>query len=264
VTPRPAQGNPEDESYGAVTARFYDAAYAALGNVGPDADFYRRLARESGGPVLELGCGTGRVLLPIAAEGLDCVGLDASAAMLDALRAKPGAAALELVCARMQDFDLRPRRFALVFSAFRAFQHLCRVEEQLCCLARVREHLAPGGVFAFDVFNPRLDRLAQPEEPEAEDVRFALGSLEVVRHVSARRDAARQVLHVAMRYECRDGGRLVGEERAVFDMRWFHRFELEHLLQRAGFARVEILGDFDGSPVAADSPALVALARSEP
>ena len=97
-------------------------------------EFYRRLARESGGPVLELGCGTGRVLLPIAADGIACTGLDPSEAMLEELRRKRPPRNLRLVSGRMQDFDLAPERFALVFSAFRAFQHLLSVEDQLACL----------------------------------------------------------------------------------------------------------------------------------
>ena len=61
-----------EDSYGTATARFYDAAYATLERLGPDVDFYRDLARESGGPVLELGCGTGRALLPIVRDGISC------------------------------------------------------------------------------------------------------------------------------------------------------------------------------------------------
>lgn len=156
------------------TARFYDAAHAAMPSLGPDAQFYEKLAAESGGPVLEVGCGTGRVLLPIATRGIECAGVDASPAMLDEFRRKPGAGTIALSCARMQSFDLGDRRFRLIYSAFRAFQHLEAVDDQLACLARVRAHLAPGGVFAFDVFNPRLERIALDDEPEAQDLVFTL------------------------------------------------------------------------------------------
>ena len=71
-----------DPSYES-TARLYDAAYAAMPSLGPDAQFYEKLAAEIGGPVLEVGCGTGRVLLPIATHGIECAGIDASPAMLD-------------------------------------------------------------------------------------------------------------------------------------------------------------------------------------
>jgi SAM-dependent methyltransferase len=252
--------DPED-SYGRVTARFYDAAYAALPGFGADVAFYRGLARARGGPVLELGCGTGRVLLEIAADGIPCTGLDASPAMLEALRKRAAGLGVRTVCARMQDFDLGSERFALVFSAFRAFQHLYGVEDQLACLARVRGHLAPGGTFAFDVFNPRLERIAQDGEDEAEDLRFEQDGEQVVRYARTRFDRAEQILSVEMRYERLREGRVVGDDRASFRMRWFHRFELEHLLHRAGFAEVAIHGDFDGSPLGRDSPAYVVVAR---
>src|SRR5262245_44888419 len=111
-----------DASY-EQTARFYDAAYASLPSLGPDAAFYEQLAVASGGPVLELGCGTGRTLLPIARRQLDCAGIDASPAMLARFRAKSGAEKIALTQARMESFDLG-RRFKFIFSAFRAFQHL--------------------------------------------------------------------------------------------------------------------------------------------
>lgn len=249
-----------DEAYDAVTARYYDAAYAALPGVGDDVDFYRALAREADGAVLEIGCGTGRVLRQVAADGRRVTGLDASQAMLDALRPRLPADAT-LVRADMTDFDLGDARFALVFSAFRPFQHLVTVEDQLRCLACVRAHLAPGGRFAFDVFKPRLDMLLVEDQEEAEDVRFELGGEQVVRYARVRRDNDAQTLRVAFRYERRAGGRVVGNDHAAFTMRWFHRFELEHLMFRAGFADVQIHGDFDRSPVGAESPAYVVLAR---
>ncbi len=249
------------DGYGRVTARYYDAAYGAMSSLGADKGFYLELAREAAGPVLELGCGTGRALLPIAAEGMPCTGLDASPAMLAALTAKSPPANLRLVQASMQDFDLQGDRFALIFSAFRAFQHLYTVRDQLACLACVRRHLAPGGCFAFDVFNPRLARIALPEEPEEEDLRFELDGDLVVRFASVRRQPDLQLQRVHMRYERRHGGEVVSNEQVSFDMRHFYRYELEHLLRRAGFEDLTLYGDFDRSPLGVDSPALIHLAR---
>ncbi len=248
------------DSYGAVTARYFDAAYAS-GGLGADAEFYLELAREAAGPVLELGCGTGRALLPISALGIPCTGVDTSPAMLAALRAKDPPETLRLVCAPMQSFDLGDERFALIFSAFRAFQHMYAIEDQLACLAGVRRHLAPGGCFAFDVFNPRLARTAQVEEPEAEDLRFEHDGDLVVRYVSVRRELDRQLLHVHMRYERRRDATPASNDEVDFDMRYFFRYELEHLLARGGFQDVVLYGDFDRSPFGPDSPALILVAR---
>lgn len=247
-----------DERYGPVTARYYDAAYASLRSLGPDAEFYRALAAETGGPVLELGCGTGRVLGRIAADGHACTGLDASREMLAVLeRRLPG---IRAVHGDMCDFSLG-ERFRLVFSAFRALQHLVRVEDQLRCLAAVRAHLAPGGLFAFDVFAPRLDRIARVEEPEAEDLRFEQDGCEVVRYARVARSPETQTMRVAFRYERRSGAGPAADEHAAFTLRWFFRYELEHLLARAGFSEVQIFGDFDRRPVGRDTPAFVVVAR---
>jgi SAM-dependent methyltransferase len=201
------------------------------------------------------------VLLPIAADGVPCTGLDASPAMLEALRAKRVPHGVQLVCAPMQRFDLGGARFALIYSAFRAFQHLYTVEDQLGCLACVRRHLAPGAWLAFDVFHPRLARIATLQDPEFEELRFAHEGDEVVRYTRVTRDPGRQVQHVCFRYERRRGGAVIGNEHVEFDMRWFFRFEIEHLLARAGFAEVSIFGDFERSGFTAASPSILALAR---
>ncbi|NNL67629.1 MAG: class I SAM-dependent methyltransferase [Myxococcales bacterium] len=250
-----------DERYGEITARFYDGAYAKLRTPSGDAAFYHALARETGGPVLELGCGTGRTLLPIAKDGIACTGLDASPAMLAAFAAKDPPACLRLVEGRMQDFDLGEDRFALVTAPFRAFQHLQDVDDQLACLARVKRHLVPGGAFAFDCFDPRLDRIALREEPESEDARFRDGDDEIVRTTAVTREHAIQRQQVRMHYTRLRDGQVVSRERSDFAMRWFFRYELEHLLARAGFVEIRLFGDFDCSPYGADSNELIFVAR---
>ena len=249
-------------SYGPLEARYYDATYALLRDPAGDAAFYLALARETGGPVLELGCGTGRVLLPIARAGIAAVGVDRSAEMLAVLRKKAPPTTLRLVPASMTDFDLGPERFRLVFSAFRALQHLCSVDEQLACLARVRRHLAPDGLFAFDVFSPDLRRLADPDIAEQEDARFADDGDEVIRYVRTVPDPAAQVIQVRFRYERRRGERVMGDDVVEIPMRWFTRWELEHLLARAGFAIVACYGGFDRRPYDRTAPDIVVVARA--
>ena len=138
-----------EDSYGVVTARFYDAGPGVSAQLGADVDFYRELASETGGPVLELGCGTGRVLLEIARDGLACTGLDASQAMLDVARSKASQPAPRWIHAAMQEFDLGGERFRLIFSAFRASKKklvraghrtLSPANKKVC----VRRELNPG------------------------------------------------------------------------------------------------------------------------
>jgi SAM-dependent methyltransferase len=252
----------ELEAYGRADARHCDFAFGLFRNASGDVDFYRGLAKEAGGPVLELGCGTGRVLLPIARDGIACTGLDSSEAMLEELRGMRPPPNLRLVKGPMQGFDLGPDRFGLIFSAFRPFQHLLTVEDQLACLAAVRRHLAPGGLFAFDVFAPRLERIARAEEPEAEEARWKEGDTEVVRFHSVRRDPASQVNEVTFRYESRSPGRPPESTTVRMKMRYFFRYELEHLLARSGFSDVRIFGGFDRRPFDYFSGETVLLARA--
>ncbi len=250
------------DEYGSITAKYYDGAYRALRDSSGDGAWYRKLAREAGGPVLELGCGTGRVLLPIAASEIPCVGLDSSPAMLDTLRAKKPPANLDLELGRLQDFDLGDRRFALIFAAFRVFQHLYTVEDQLACLSAVRRHLASGATFAFDVFVPRLDRMAIVEEPEMEDVRFEQDGDTIVRYASVKRNIPTQMMDVRMRYQRLRGDEVVGNEVVEFQMRYFFRYELEHLLRRAGFDEIQLYGDFEETPFGEGASSFAVLART--
>jgi SAM-dependent methyltransferase len=239
----------------------YDAEYAALRDPSGDAAFYAGLARETGGPVLELGCGTGRVLLPIAREGKECVGLDASPAMLDVLRAKTPPPNLTLVEAPIIAYDLGAARFRLIFAAFRVFQHLYTVEDQLEGLACAHRHLAPGGLLAFDVFAPLLARIALAEEPEAQDVSAVDGGDEIRRFTAVWREHATQMQRVRFRHErWRDGAR-VSAETSEIQMRWFFRYEIEHLLARTGFEPVAFWGGFDRRPYDGNGE-IIAVARA--
>lgn len=251
----------ELEAYGRADARHCDFAFGLFRSASGDVDFYRGLARESGGPVLELGCGTGRVLLPIARDGIACTGLDSSEAMLEELRRVRPPGNLRLVQGPMQGFDLGSDRFGLIFSAFRPFQHLLTVDDQLSCLAAVRRHLAPGGFFAFDVFAPRLERIARAEEPEAEEARWKEGETEVVRFTGVRRDPASQINEVTFRYESRSPGRPPESTTVRTKMRYFFRYEIEHLLARSGFSDVQIFGGFDRRPFDYFSGETVVIAR---
>ncbi len=251
----------EADAYGHVTSRFYDAVYGPKRETSGDVDFYRGLARQAYGPVLELGCGTGRVLLPVAEEGMPCTGLDVSPRMLAALRRKEIPPTLRLACAPMQDFDLGGVRFTLIYAAFRVFQHLYTTDDQLACLSCVRRHLAPGGSFAFDVFSPIPERTSQAHEPEVEDTRLELGGETIVRYVSVDRDHDTQILTAHMRYERSEGGEVLDNERIDIRMRYFWPDELPPLLKGAGFGDVELYGDFDRSPHGEGSPEIIVVAK---
>lgn len=148
-----------------MSSDIYDhpALYDALLPARAHVRYYVDLARQASGDVLELACGTGQLTVPIASTGLPTVGLDLSAPMLTAARQRAATANLsvEYVLGDMRNFDL-DRKFALIFIARNSLLHLHSTEDLLAAFAAVRRHMAPGGIFAFDVFNPNVRLLARP------------------------------------------------------------------------------------------------------
>ena len=248
-------------------ADIYDAVYADLTH---DIDFYVEQARACGGPVLELGCGTGRVSLAIAAEGIDVTGIDISPRMIAAAQAKAERRGLSAHCifqsGDMADLQIADR-FPLVIMPFRSFQSMLTVEEQRMALAGVRERLAPEGRLAFDTFNPDVRQLADENSASTpvhlQDVARSGGGTIVVWGQNGW-DAVSQVNDVRLIIEeVSDEG--VVERRLFrdFEQRYTFRYEMEHLLELCGFAIEEPAGDFEGGPVTEDSEDLVWLARPE-
>ena len=140
----------------------HPALYDALLPVRGHLPYYMELARQASGDVLELACGTGQLTVPIASAGLPIIGLDLSAPMLNAARERAAArkVLVEHLQGDMRNFDLG-RRFALIFIARNSLLHLHSSEDILAAFAMVRRHLAPGGTFAFDIFNPNVQLLAR-------------------------------------------------------------------------------------------------------
>lgn len=210
--------------------------------------------------MLELGCGTGRVLLPIARTGLSCTGVDPSAQMLRVLRAKQPPANLTVVQGSMQTLDLPERHFALAYIAFRAFQHLLSVDDQLEALTRIRAHLNPNGLLALDVFEPNLAQIAIAEQHDQSQPPFEQDGRMVRRHASVRRDHVTQINDVVFTYFEIASGRQLGSERV--QMRWTYRYELEHLLARTGFVPLRWSSDYVGGPYVARGDIVVVARRA--
>lgn len=250
-------------------AELYDyvTAYGARG----DVDFFVEEAQASGGPVLEIGCGTGRVLIPTARAGVEITGLDLSEQMLDRCRIKLGAESEQvrgratLVHGDMRGFDLG-RKFRLASIPFRPFQHLTTVVDQLACLRSIYDLLADGGRLILDLFNPKLEALTADNIGQEidEEIEFSLPDGSCVRRwycIRGRNLFEQIVRSELIYYVTRPDGR---EERLVhaFPMRYLFRFEAEHLLARAGFEVEEIYSGYDRSPFGSEYPGeLIIIAR---
>lgn len=248
-------------------ADVYDAVYADLTH---DLEFYAGLARESGGPALELGCGTGRVSLAMAAEGVAVTGVDISPRMVAAAQAKAASRSLAERCV-FQAGDMThlqlAERFPLVVMPFRSFQSMLTVEEQRAALLSARRLLTPGGTLALDAFNPDVRSLADDnlasQPHHLRDVERAGGGTIIVWGQNGW-DQTTQINDVRLIIEeVSDEG--VVERRLIrdFEQRYTFRYEMEHLLELCGFDLQAVYGDFDGGPVTEDTEDLVWVARAE-
>lgn len=243
-------------------ARYYDADY---GGFEDDVPFYRELARRAGGRVLEAMCGTGRLLLPLAQAGLRVAGVDVSGALLDRARARLDAAGV-LERAELIEADIRERAprgpFALAIVAINSFMHLASADDQLAALGQIHAALRPGGLLAIDLFNPDPRALAEQHGALVLDKRFTLeDGTRVQKFVAQQSDMAEQTSHVTFIYDEIDAEGRVRRGELPFAMRWLYRYELEHLLARAGFAIEAVYGSYELDEYASGAELMLTVAR---
>jgi SAM-dependent methyltransferase len=226
-----------------------------------DFEFYLEAARAADGPILDVACGTGRVMLPLLRAGLDVDGVDLSAAMLQrcADKVKREGFAPRLERASMSEFRM-PRRYAMVMIPFNAFAHNLSSDEQIATLSRCREALAPQGRLIFDVFTPTAAMLAEP--PGARVLEMEVAHPETglpVRLYDARTlDIVNQIQHSAMDIEEWDASGGVAVRHPFHaDIRWVWPVEMGLLLRIAGYARWELYGSLQRVPVSGDTADLV-------
>lgn len=253
----------------AELAALYDAVYADVGDVA----FWEEMAEVAiDGPFLELGCGTGRLLLPLARVGRDVTGLDLAEHMLARCRDKLGAEPPEvrervtLLEADMTSFNLG-RRFAAVYCAFGSFHHLRLVEQQLSCLERCRDHLLPGGLLVLDLINPDPAPSDIPaDEPVDRDMRAGTADWSGGRRVRSWATVvglqrSLQCNDVEVTYEIIETDGTTRRLAETFPMRFVFRYELEHLLARCGFRIVALYGDYDRSAFGDESLGMIVVAE---
>jgi len=232
-----------------------------LGNIDLGLDFYLGLAKGANGPVLDVACGTGRILLPCLQAGVDAEGLDLFSGMLLRLREKAAALGIKptLHQGDMSSFQL-PRRYALIIIPFNAFAHNLTTETQISCLRTCREHLQPDGLLAFDgafpgqgwIGTPSGERVLEAEIPHPET------GLPVRMWDTRTFDRVQQLQYSFNEIEMLNAaGEVVAAHPSKTTVRWTFKAEMELLLRTAGFARWEILGDFEGRPLEKETDAMI-------
>ena len=235
-------------------ARRYDLVMGEYA-VGDMLEFYRRQVSHYGQPVLELACGTGRLTIPLAEDGVDIVGLDISPHMLELAEEKARGRHLRIPFVRgdVRAFDLG-RKFKFIFIPAQSLSHLHQRDELESCFACVRQHLAEGGRFLIELFNPSVKLLAR--EPEQHypvgrgEYKEADGGGRIVVTARARYDAATQVNHI--RYYFQSEGR--GGEVLSFEMRQFFPQEIDALLVYNRLRIERKYGNYEEAAFSNDSP----------
>jgi ubiquinone/menaquinone biosynthesis C-methylase UbiE len=245
-------------------ARFYDIEHDALVD---DLFMYENLARRCGSPILELGCGTGRVALHLAQAGFEVVGLDTSSAMLSIAHEKLSRAGLsEQVHLSQGDLaDLAfDRQFALAILAINTFMHFRTIAAQVRVLANVRRHLEPAGWLIIDL--PRADRSLLLEAGEHLTINHILTDPDtgqpIIKTVVATVDLATQTQHLTLAYDETDEAGNVRRTTASFQVRYFVRYEMELLLDKSGFAVEALYGSYELDPYQDASERMIFVARA--
>ncbi|MBU2572487.1 MAG: class I SAM-dependent methyltransferase [Elusimicrobia bacterium] len=225
-----------------------------------DLPFYLAEAKKAGGPVLEAACGTGRLTIPLAGAGIDITGLDISAPMLRAARKKAGKKGLKIrfIRADARKFSLNGK-FRLIFIPFNSMQHLHDRVSLESFFSRVKKHLAPGGRFILDVFNPDPRYLVR-DNKELVPIGYyqdPYSGGEVLVNEQYSYDRAAQVSRIAWHYKL--GKKRLGVKR--LNMRCFYPQELDALLHYNGFTSLRKYGGFRREPFSPDSPKQIVICR---
>lgn len=232
------------ELYPEIFARFYDLIYHQMRD-GADSDFFIDRIRQTKGRILEIGVGTGRLFMKALESGADIYGIDISPAMLDILRGKlPPEYQHRIRLQNIVDFK-SDIKYDLVVAPFRVFMHLIEKQHQLNALNNVYDNLNHGGVFIFDTFIPDLKMLISGLDNVVDfDGEFESGN-RVKRTVTTRPDLINQIINITFRIDWNEGGSNYTSEWKT-PLRYFFRFELEHLIERSRFRTYRISGDFNG------------------
>ncbi len=255
-----------DDPY-AVLARYYDAENAALVE---DLPAYLALAERFGGPVLDVGCGTGRVALYLAGQGLHVTGIDVSQVMLERAAEQTARRAFEPSQVAWHHVNVAELaldgRFGLAVYAYNGFMHLLEQRRQIAALERIAVHLKPDGGLAIDLPNP-VEMFCADDVPGLVHERTftdAQTGRPVMQQSLASVNRATQVMALTWVYDRVEADGVVHRDLVPLRLRYTMAAEMHLLLERAGLRVVDLCGDYDFSPYEEDSPRLfVIAARAE-
>ena len=219
-----------------------------------DIPFFLKQIEKYGDPVLELACGTGRITIPIAEEGIDISGLDIIKNMLSYAKSKAKAKNIDIewIEADCRDFNI-DKKFSIIFFPFNSIAHIHDLESIEACFSCVRKHLKHNGKFIIDMFNPSLDRLTRStftRYPVA-NLYDAYNKETLTIMESNSYDADTQINRIKWYYKKNDQTDEIVNE---LNMRIYYPQEIDALLKYNGFTIENKFGNYDESPFLSASP----------
>lgn len=240
-------------------ARFYDVIYNQQRD-SVDHDFYLTEIKKATGKVLDVGVGTGRFFMDALHKGADIFGIDISPTMIDVLYQKMDRSQFDRISLQnIIDFHFN-FKFSLIVAPFRVMMHLQDKEQQLMALNNVFDHLSSHGKFIFDVFVPDLNYLLNGFKNFTDfEGEYENGKM-LKRIIHSKADLVNQKIEVKFDLEWDENMEKKHEEWIV-PMRFFFRYELEHLIERSKFKNYKILGDFEGNKLNQNSKEFIVICQ---
>ncbi len=226
-------------------ARFYDTIYHRVRDF-TDHGYFMKEIMDTGGKILEAGAGTGRLFSDALDHGSDIYGLDISESMTNVLLSKlPEEQHYRISLQNIVNFTF-DFKFDLIIAPFRVFMHLLSKEEQISALNNVYKHLNPNGRFIFDTFIPDLNQIISGLSYRMDfEGEYEPGKM-IRRFVSTKPSLINQIIQVDFHLEWEEGEKMMEDDWSL-PMRFYFRYELEHLVERSLFEKYHIIGDYHGS-----------------
>lgn len=229
--------------YPDYVARFYDVIYHQLRS-GVDARYFLNKIKKTRGRVLEVGVGTGRFFAEALRAGVDIYGIDVSKSMVDILKTKVDTSEHYRIYTGDACTMKLNKKFHLIIAPFRVFSHLIDVSDQMKFLDNIWEHLENEGKFIFDLFVPNPELLHKGLDKVMDFEGEYEPGKKLKRIVSSYADIVSQIMDITMKFEWEENNQWLSKEWRL-KLRYYYRYELEHLVRLSKLNLVQIHGDYN-------------------
>jgi SAM-dependent methyltransferase len=245
--------------YPEYMAQFYDIIYDSIRSH-VDTEFYLKRIKQTKGPVLETGCGTGRFFCQAIKQGADIYGIDISKSMVDVLLRKTEPKHHKRISIQGAVNFRFPFKFDLIIAPFRVYSHLLTVKEQLAALNNAWDHLSENGRLIFDLYVPNPAMIASGISNAVDFEGEYEPGKKFSRTVDMKADIVNQISDITMTFKWDQDGR-ERVEKWNFKFRFYFRFEIEHLIKRSKLTLEKIYGDFTEGDLKEDSKEFIVVCR---